>query len=188
MPLKYINIEEDNSALIVKICAKDKSALEQLYERNVGKMLGLAEQILKSKSDAEDVIHDVIIEIWNKAKSYDPNKASVLGWILLRVRSRCLDRVRKQQTIKKYAEKQNNEEKIQSVMSIDTYTEHKFLNKALNTLTESQRLVIELSYFKGFTCAEIAQDHGIPLGTVKTRLLSAMKKMQSSFSPTKRGL
>ena len=188
MPLKYNNFEEDDIELIVKICAKDKGALEKLYERNVGKMLGLAKQILKSKSDAEDVIHDVIIEVWNKAKSYNPNKASVLGWLLLRVRSRCLDRIRKQQTIKKYAEKQNNQEKIQSVMSIDTYTDHKFLNKALITLSKDQLLVIELSYFKGFTCSEIAQDYGIPLGTVKTRLLSAMKKMQSSFSHPKRGL
>ncbi len=188
MPLKYNNFEEDDNELIVKICAKDKGALEQLYERNVGKMLGLATQILKSKSDAEDIIHDVIIEVWNKAKAYDSNKASVLGWLLLRVRSRCLDRIRKQQTIRKYAEKQNNEEKIQSVNCIDAYTDHKFLNKALNTLSENQRLVIELSYFKGFTCAEIAQDYGIALGTVKTRLLTAMKKMQSSSSHIKRGL
>lgn len=182
MPLnQQAQIEEDGT-LLAKICLQDKIALAQLYERYVDRMLGLACHILGNQDDAEEIIHDVFIEIWNKAKDYNEQKASVIGWMLLRVRSRCLDRIRKSQTMKKYLEKQTTEVKIQSKSSLDAYTDNKMIKKSLKVLSEKQRLIIDLNYFKGLSCAEISQSYGIPLGTVKTRLLSAMKKMQASLS------
>lgn len=173
---------DKDQILIARICANDKKALSDLYERYVNRLLGLANQILLSKDDAQDVIHDVIIEVWKKAKDYDPNRASVLGWLLLRVRSRCLDRIRKQQTIVKYLENQKKEPEKQAKSVSDAYSENRQLDIALKVLTINQRQVVELNYFKGLTCAEIAQDYAIPLGTVKTRLLTAMKKMQQNNS------
>ena len=181
MPLIRQELIEDDATLIAKIGLQEKVALEQLYERYVDRMLGLACHILNNKSDAEEIVHDVFIEIWNKAKDYDSQKASVIGWILLRVRSRCLDKIRKQQTKKKYLEKQTIEAKIKSNNTVDSYNDNKLLNKSLRILSDKQRLIIELNYFKGLSCAEISQYYGIPLGTVKTRLLSAMQKMKKSI-------
>ncbi len=180
MPLKQQQ-NHDDTTLIAQICAQDKVALEQLYERYVDKMLGLACHLLNNKDDAEEVVHDVFIEVWYKAKDYNPQKASVIGWMLLRVRSRCLDNIRKQQTKQKYLEKQVNEVQIQSKSGVDAYTDNKLLNKSLKILSDKQRLIIDLNYFKGLSCAEISHYYDIPLGTVKTRLLSAMQKMQKSI-------
>ena len=181
MPLKQQALIEEDTSLIAKICLQDKTALEQLYERYVDKMLGLACHILKNQDDAEEIVHDVFIEIWNKAKDYNAEKASVIGWMLLRVRSRCLDKIRKRQTKRKYLEKQAIEAKIQSNNTLDAYTDNKLLSKSLQILSDKQRLIIDLNYFKGLSCAEISHYYGIPLGTVKTRLLSAMQKMQKSI-------
>ena len=186
-PLNHKQTEDDDCALVAEICTNNQAAFGRLYERYVDKMLGLANLILGNSSDAEEVIHDVFIEIWNKAKTYNSSKASVFGWISLRVRSRCLDRIRKGQVSNKYLEKQKNEPQFQSKMSTDTYTDHKLLKSALSALSKNQRLVIELNYFKGYTCAEISNYYDIPLGTVKTRLLSAMKKMQTLFLNVKGG-
>ncbi len=179
MLLKNQITKQADSDLIARICEKDKKALDALYEKYAGKMLGLACHILQNKDDAEDVVHDVFIEIWNKAKTFDAKKATVLGWIMLRVRSRSIDTIRKHNTKQKYLEKQKNEIKIQSNSATDAYTDNKFLNKSLNILSKKQRLIIELNYFKGLSCAEISQKCAIPLGTVKTRLLSALQKMQT---------
>lgn len=174
-----------NESLIQKICLQDRQALEDLYESNVDKMLGLAKYILNNKDDAEDIIHDVFIEVWHKAHHYDVKKSSVLGWLLLRVRSRCLDKIRKAQTRKKYLEKQTNEIEYQAKVPSETYTNYKFLEKSLNMLSDKQRFIIEMNYFKGLTCVEISQHYNIPLGTVKTRLLSAMQKMKKSVIKVK---
>lgn len=180
MQAKKPLVSDANQDLIARICMKDKCALETLYENYSGRMLGLAIHIMGNSSNAEDIIHDVFIEVWNKATQYDARKASVLGWLLLRVRSRCLDHIRKAQTRKKYLEKQVNETEYKAKSNSETYTDSKFIEKSLNLLSDKQRFVIEMNYFKGLTCAEISKYYNIPLGTVKTRLLSAMKKLQQS--------
>ena len=164
--------------LIEKICQQDKQALDTLYQKHHEKMLGLAYQMLGQITDAEDIIHDVFIEIWHKASSYNSSKATVFGWLMLRVRSRCLDKIRKTQTQKKYVQKQEIEQEFQANSATDTYIDNKLLNKTLNILSTKQRFIIEMSYFKGLSCSEISHYYGIPLGTVKTRLLSAMNKMK----------
>lgn len=182
MGVNYQASNASDEELIVGISNANKNTLEILYTRYVDRMLGLACRILNNKSDAEDVIHDVFIEVWQKAKSYQPQKSSVLAWLMLRVRSRSLDRIRRLKTVRKHAENKSVSDKNEFdntvVDVLESVCQYDMLEKSLNVLSTKQRIVIELNYFKGLSCAEISNIHEIPLGTVKTRLLSAMKLMR----------
>jgi len=176
-------ILEDHK-LIAAIAEQCENSLDALYDKYADKMLGLACVMLKNKADAEDVIHDVFIEVWHKADSYSRKRGSVIAWLMLRVRSRCLDRFRMLTTLRKNDQKQILDEKTED-KNDEIYTQQhnkSTVNAALNTLTLKQRTVIEMSYFKGFTCVEISKLCDIPLGTVKTRLMSAMNSLRSYMS------
>ena len=80
--------------ILVRVVAGDHSALTQLYDRHAPVMLGVATRVLGSRRDAEDLLHDVFLEAWQKAASFDATRGSVKTWLLLRVRSRAIDRLR----------------------------------------------------------------------------------------------
>ena len=84
----------DDAALIARMAQGDQSALAELYGRYVRTLLALAHGIVGSRAEAEDVIHDVFLEVWRHCAQYDPQRASVRTWLLMRVRSRSLDRLR----------------------------------------------------------------------------------------------
>ncbi len=177
-PSKEYNIDH---TLIKAICGGDERALGSLYERHIDKMLGFARMILGNQSDAEDVIHDVFMEIWHKAASYDASRGSIKAWLMLRVRSRSLDRLRSLKTQQKYARTVHAESDNEAANDalLDHLGDFSQLHRSLNHLTEKQRNVIHLSFFKGLSCAEIARQCGIPLGTVKTRMMAAMGKLRA---------
>lgn len=173
-----------DQVLMVSIRQGDERALGRLYDRHVDRMLGLACHILSNQSDAEDVIHDVFVEVWHKANTYDPKRGNVLAWLLLRVRSRSLDRIRSLNTVRKHLMShsvESDKTEDQSMASVDEAHQREHLRKALETLPEKQRSVIELSYFKGLSCSEIARHCNIPVGTVKTRMMAAVNKLRNNL-------
>ncbi len=166
--------------LIQRIANQDNDALAQLYERHVTQMFAVAVRILKTRKEAEDLIHDVFLEIWNKAKDFDAIRGTVRNWILMRVRSRAIDRLRLHaNTQKVFTTVDYNEcEFIQTDPVPDQLAEWKDARRAVESLSESQSQVIMLSYFEGLTCSEIAQRCQIPIGTVKSRLSAAIKHLR----------
>lgn len=175
-----------DTQLIQQIVQQDQQALARLYERHVMQMLAVAVKILKSRKDAEDLIHDVFLEIWHKAADFDASRSSVRNWILLRVRSRAIDRLRS----RTYA---------QTVFSADDYDESTLVQdngpapdelaqwqqarSIVQRLPEAQYNVIVLSYYEGLTCTEIAERCQIPVGTVKSRLSAALKQLRNALQP-----
>ncbi len=179
-----------DQVLMVAIMQGDESALGKLYDRHIDRMLGLACHILGNQSDAEDVIHDVFVEVWHKAKSYDARRGSVIAWLMLRVRSRSLDRIRSLKTVLKHKRTLVQDDGIQADDSSKAYDlddQGSAVRQALAFLPAKQRNVIELSYFRGLTCSEIAAHCGIPLGTVKTRLMAAVKRLRSYINQSEAG-
>ncbi|MEZ4468804.1 MAG: sigma-70 family RNA polymerase sigma factor [bacterium] len=83
-----------DTRLVLGMAQGDKSALGQLYDRHAPLLLGVALRLLGDRPEAEDLVHDVLIEAWQRADTYDPARASVRSWLLLRLRSRALDRLR----------------------------------------------------------------------------------------------
>ncbi len=180
-----VNQQTTDQQLITAIGQSNTGALGRLYDLYAGKMLGLAYRVLGNRRDAEDLIHDVFCEVWNKATSYDSQRGSVQSWLLLRTRSRALDRLRKLQTARKYALLTMHENNLaaQPKSSGETDADHQRAVLAINNLPLPQRQVIELKYYRGLSLAEIAERCATPIGTVKSRLSAALRKLRNELGP-----
>ena len=141
--------------------------------RHASQMLGVAYRILNSRRDAEDLLHDVFLEAWRKADSFDAQRGSVRGWLLLRVRSRAIDRVRALAVARNHAMAEAAADCAEQLTSDEPSRapDRVRVCRALANLSEPQRQVLELGYFEGLTCREIAERCQIPIGTVKSPLV-----------------
>lgn len=168
--------------LLYRVARGDRAALAQLYALHAGLMLGLAMRILRDGKEAEDLLHDVFVETWKRAGEYDPSRASVKGWLLMLVRSRCLDqlrsaRVRRVTLVDSVPDDQ--------VTAIDKRVgERGQLYGALDQLGADQRHVLELGYFQGLSSQEIADTLGVPIGTVKSRVAAALSNLRALIGPS----
>lgn len=161
--------------LVVQIAQRDSDALGQLYDRHAGAVLALSHKILRNRGDAEDLVHDVFIEAWQCAKQYDEKKASVRTWLILRTRSRALDRLRRLEVARRHAMVPQPLIKSHIPSQSEQAADGATATRALAQLSADHRQVIELGYFKGLTAREISARCGIPVGTVKSRLSASMK-------------
>lgn len=165
--------------LLRRAGAGDRAALGGLYDRHAAGMLGLARYLLADDCAAEDLVHDVFLEAWQRAESFDPARGTVRGWLMLRVRSRGLDRLRTTKMIRDHAQRSAaSGEEPRDDLSMEIMTDGLQLGGCLDTLPEAQRQVLCLSYFCGLSCQEIAARTGTPLGTVKSRLGGAVEGLR----------
>lgn len=173
---------DTDGRLLAAIKAGDRSALAALYDKHATQMFYLAFRILNNRRDAEDLLHDVFLEAWQKAEHYNPRRGSVRNWLLLRVRSRAIDRMRTLAVARQHAMTEHDREPILDSDATDRASDQGHACEALRSLPEVQRRVIELSYFEGLTYREIAERCGIPVGTAKSRLAAAVAKLREQFS------
>ena len=176
----------EDSDLVRRIAGRDEAALGELYDRYSGLLLALSRRILIDASDAEEVLQEVFLQVWNQAERYDRARSSVSTWLVLIARSRSIDRLRSRQVKDRTLRslKQENPDPHTSPTgagSVLLSQRRQRLRREMQELPAEQRQVLELAFFKGMTQSEIAQDTGIPLGTVKTRTLLAMKKLRQAL-------
>jgi RNA polymerase sigma-70 factor (ECF subfamily) len=152
-------------------------------------MLSLASRILRDRREAEDLVHDVFVEAWRKASSFSGDRGSVRAWLLVRTRSRAIDRLRNLEVAHRHA---RNERAVASdtpqpaEQDPSLTPDQRRARAALAGLPEAQRQVLELAYFEGLSCSEIARRCGAPLGTVKSRLSAGMRELRRLFDTTAR--
>ncbi|MDX2272962.1 MAG: sigma-70 family RNA polymerase sigma factor [Cyanobacteriota bacterium] len=177
----------DESALIVKIAQRDQGALSDLYDRYARILLGVAYRIVGSLEEAEEVVIDVFSQVWRTAERYDATRARVDGWLFMMTRSRALDRLRSLQRSARSVQVSEQVAQIE-VRFAENPHDHLLLEErrsqvlmALEQIPAEQRQVIDLVYFKGLTQAEIAEQTGVPLGTVKTRLRLGLVKLKQAL-------
>jgi RNA polymerase sigma-70 factor, ECF subfamily len=171
--------------LMSLVKAGDRRALAALYDRHAPQMLGLAFRILQNRGDAEDLLHDVFLEVWRKAGHYDAQRSAVRTWLVLRMRSRAIDRLR---ALTKLRDQAGFTDEVRSVPEGERpnhISDRVIAQRALESLSQEQRTVIELGYFEGLTCREIAARCEIPVGTVKSRLSAAMQKLRQHLKPVR---
>jgi RNA polymerase sigma-70 factor (ECF subfamily) len=170
--------DDDDAALVRAMAAGDRDALARLYERHSGILLGLALRIVKERREAEDLLHDVFLEAWRSAKDFDPKRGRVRTWLAIRMRSRALDH-------QKSARVSRNAGDAGLELVADdgqrTTPDHARVRAALGTLAAEQRRVLELAYFDGLSCSEIAERIAIPIGTVKSRLAAALARLREGL-------
>jgi RNA polymerase sigma-70 factor (ECF subfamily) len=172
-------VDEDIEVLR-QVAGGDKAALGVLYDRHGSIMLALGVRIVGVRRDAEDLLHDVFLEAWRHAGDYDPRRGSVKTWLLMRMRSRCLDRVRS------HAFSRTDSLEREPIRSGAAERTERHMDGAraralLESLPAGQREVLELGYFEGLSFSEIAAALGIPIGTVKSRVAAAMVKLREEL-------
>jgi RNA polymerase sigma-70 factor (ECF subfamily) len=175
----------EDVALVRRIAARDQAALAELYDRYGGLLLALASRVLGGQADAEEVVQETFIQVWNQARTYDPNRSSVSTWLVLVGRSRAIDRLRSRRAGERAGEAARRE--VTSHASPTGPADVLFRERRqrvraeLGALPAEQRQVLELAFYEGLTQSEISERTGIALGTVKTRTLLAMKKLRAAL-------
>ena len=180
---------ERDRALLAAVTNGSQSALAELYDHYAPQMLGVACRIVGNQRDGEDLLHDVFMEVWEKARSFDSNRGTVRNWLFLRVRSRAIDRIRALATARKYAMAERPPELSETSSQTDPSQQLDCIRarEAMSSLSESQREVVTLGYFEGLTCQEIAERCQVPVGTVKSRLAAARAALRTQFSNAQPG-
>jgi RNA polymerase sigma-70 factor, ECF subfamily len=179
--------EGDWVLLVQSIAAGDQQALRALYERTHRMVFTLAARICGSREMAEEVTLDVFHDVWQRSAEYDPSDRSVVGWIMIQARSRAIDRLRFEQRRKRSPDPQltYDDERVQVGAPPDVLEARQrrcLLQEALTALTPDERNTIETAFFCELTYSETAARLGQPLGTVKTRVRSALAKLRKVLS------
>ena len=168
-----------DAELVAAIARGDRGALSQLYDRHSGVLLGLAMRIVRDRREAEDLLHDVFLEAWRSAKDFDPKRGRVRTWLAIRMRSRALD-------LQKSARVSRNAGDAGLDLLVDdrenASPDHARVRAALADLGADQRRVLELAYFEGLSCTEIAERVSIPVGTVKSRIAAGLDRLRNGLS------
>lgn len=162
---------------------KDKKGFELLYDNYSRVLYGIVLKIVHSESLAEDVLQDAFVKIWKNIDAYDVSKGTLFTWLLNVCRNTAIDRLRSQSY--KHTNKIQSLDNHVSMMDGQSQTQsavdHIGLDKVVDTLKPEQKIIIDYIYFKGFTQAEVAEELNIPLGTVKTRVKSAINHLREFF-------
>jgi RNA polymerase sigma-70 factor (ECF subfamily) len=175
----------EDQQLVMRVASGDQNALGTLYDRHGPTMMAIGLKILKNPREAEDLLHDVFVEAWRRANTYDPKRGSVRAWLHLRMRSRCLDRVKSARWSRSQPlPERESQMGATSQAGIETGADASRLRAALAELPEEQRTVLILGYFEGLSSSEIAMKIGVPIGTVKSRVAAAMGKMRKAMEAT----
>ena len=159
---------------------QSNDAFNYLYENYSGAIYTIINQIVPDKDTANDVMQEVFVNIWRKINTYDATKGRLFTWMLNIARNAAIDKVRS----KGYRDSQRTQPMSEGeggglAISTNPSVADVGLKKVLTTLNEEYRKLIDLSYFQGFTHEEIAKLLGIPLGTVKTRIRTAISQLRT---------
>jgi RNA polymerase sigma-70 factor, ECF subfamily len=174
---------EEEPALVAAIAAGDRQALGRLYDLHAPLLFGLAKRMLGSAAAAEDLLHDVFLEVWQHAAEYAPDRGSVRAWLVVRTRSRALDRLGRGARESRVAEQLSTAGEPPHAPSPVASLDGARLRRLLTTLPAELVAVLDLSYFQGLSATEIADQLGIPVGTVKSRLARAIESLRGAMTP-----
>jgi RNA polymerase sigma-70 factor, ECF subfamily len=169
-------------SLLTRIRQKDEDALSALYDRYSGLVYSEARRILQDTGAAEEILQDLFYQVWRTAERFDPAKGSFGGWLLVAARHRAISKLRRKTGIST----ELDENRVSLNVDMESEASQKLLldkvKAVMESLPENQREALECAYFKGMSHSEIAIKTGQPLGTVKTRIRSAMEVLKKVLS------
>jgi RNA polymerase sigma-70 factor (ECF subfamily) len=190
--LQYSNgATVSDEVLMEAITDHRPEALNEFYSRHGGRLKSVIGNVVHEEGDADDVLQDILLQIWHEADHYSPKAGKLLGWVVTLARRRAIDRLRRKQAYcrakeryQEYIEQpvsaQNNQGSGDNISRSDL---RHFLHRRLNVLPRHQRDAHELAFFAGMSHREIAAVTRAPLGTVKTRLELSFQKLTQSLKP-----
>jgi RNA polymerase sigma factor (sigma-70 family) len=178
MPEKILYNENE---LVQLLKQRTAAAFSYLYDSYSGALYSVILSILQDKELANDVLQEVFIKIWRQIEQYNPDKGRLFTWLVNISRNASIDTLRSKSY---HTQKQNRElkETVYSAAGVTNIDTDKIgLRKIVNNLKDDYKVLVELAYFQGYTQDEISKALNIPLGTVKTRLRSALIQLKEFF-------
>jgi RNA polymerase sigma-70 factor (ECF subfamily) len=176
-----------DNQLMEAVVNRKADALECIYKRYESLLRTV---ILGDESDVEDVLHDVLLQVWGQGHRYDPNEKGLRGLLVTLARRRSLDRLRRRAAYRRATESLKTDtdnpltcETATTTNQVEVNDLSELLNRVIQELPEAQKEVIDLAFFKGMSQREIAAKRQISLGTVKTRLHLAQRKLRNYLAP-----
>jgi RNA polymerase sigma-70 factor (ECF subfamily) len=160
--------DERDGALVSAAASGDRGALARLYDRHAATLLAVGQRMLGGRREAEDLVHDVFLIAWREAPRYDAARGTVKAWLLVNLRAGALDRHRGGF---------RTTQPLEAIPRLDE-RERAPAHRALDALPSEQRRVLELGYFEGLTSSEIARRTGAPVGTVRSRVATALAHLR----------
>jgi RNA polymerase sigma-70 factor, ECF subfamily len=173
--------ETTDEFLLYSIAAADEAALLELYARYSAAVNSLARRILRSDSDAEEVVQDVFVKLWQKALEYAPHKGKVSTWILTIAHHSAIDALRRRTSRDTLPILEEDFDRTPDLRDKRDPLEQQMLETALAMLEPQEKHCIELAYFEGLSHAQLALRLEMPLGTVKTRIRTGLEKLRNTL-------
>ncbi len=176
----------NDAALVRQIADHHAEALGELFNRYASTLLGLARRILGNTADAEELVQEVFVHVWNQGGRYDAGRSSVSTWLVLITRSRAIDRLRSRKVVERTHDAAHQEDPLEHTSpegadNVFMQERRARVRREMEKLPPEQREVLEMAFYGGLTQTQIASEAEIPLGTVKTRTLLAMKKLRNAL-------
>lgn len=173
---------ETDWSLLERVTRKDEAALSKLYDRYSGLVYSEVKRILRDGGAAEEILQDLFYQVWRTSERFDASRGSFAGWLLVAARNRAISKLRK----KDNKSEELGSDKVDLKVNLEMSTLQRLLvqkvRSLMGSLPEGQREAVECAYFEGLTHAEIAEKTGQPLGTIKTRIRTAMETLKQVLS------
>jgi RNA polymerase sigma-70 factor, ECF subfamily len=180
------NQAASDDQLMEDVVNRKADALESIYQRYESLLRTVILGVIRDESDVEDVLHDVLLQVWEQSHRYNPNEKGLRGLLVTLARRRSLDRLRRRAAYRRATEGLKSDTGNPLTFQVPPTTNQvevndlsQLLNRAIRVLPEAQKEVIDFAFFKGMSQREIASKRQISLGTVKTRLHLAQRKLHN---------
>lgn len=183
-------MEKISDALLYeRVRGKDKAALEELYDRYEKMLFSYLCKMTGDRDIAEEALQEVFVKIWRGTGTYNESKGKFVAWLVTMSRNAAVDLIRKQKKpsvpLDEVAEVESTETSVEETVEVKEKREQ--IHEAVRHLSDEQQKMVDLFYFKGYTHETIAEKCGIPLGTVKSRIRLALKKLKTSLHMVQEG-
>jgi RNA polymerase sigma-70 factor (ECF subfamily) len=180
--------DAEDAELLRAVARGDEAAFARVYDRYGAILLGLMLRILRSRPEAEDVLQEVFLQVWQQARTFDPARGRAFTWLATLARSRAIDRLRAVDSRERAAQRAaedgqptTNEPRAWAEEEAIRAERAEAVRAALAELPEEQRQVLVLAYLDGMSQTEIAAAKNQPLGTVKTRTRTGLKRLSEAL-------
>jgi RNA polymerase sigma-70 factor (ECF subfamily) len=171
----------DLGALLAQVARGDDSAFRAVYDRVAGQVLGTVRRVVRDPAQSEEVMQEVLLEVWRTAGRYDPQAGSPAAWVMTLAHRRAVDRVRAEQSSARRELRAASPAAVdydEVADLVETSLDHERVRRCLGSLTDLQREAVTLAYYQGYTYREVADLLGVAVGTVKTRMRDGLIRLR----------
>ncbi|HEX9064558.1 MAG TPA: ECF RNA polymerase sigma factor SigK [Streptosporangiaceae bacterium] len=170
----------DLDALLLAVARGDEAAYEAAYDLVAGWVLGIVTKVLRDPAQSEEVMQEVMLDVWRRASAFDPERGSGTAWVMTLAHRRAVDRVRSERS---HASREIRAARAvieydEVTEAVETSLDRERVRRCLGSLTALQRECVSLAYYGGYTYAEVAGLLGVPNGTVKTRMRDGLIRLR----------